>query len=431
MNNFQLILSKVEETLNLFSDWNSLSEFVSDFHNIWLKLGNFVQQKLVQAQIDKKEESYSTPRTKRKKRYYTPLGEMVVKRRVYGTSDGLKVKVDEELGLPKDKWLPMVLELACALGVSSEFPNSHRLFQRWTALDLTEKTLANQVEQTGNQLQTQEFNGSKKSESIAEFESKNARLEQQSLLYVGVDGVMTPLNQKQGYKEAKVGVIFWSKDHQKVKGQRGKIRHREYIATLKSRNEFRNRVSQLYNQVAEQKMTQTIVIGDGAHWIWEMAREQFPGSIEILDFFHLSEYVWKVAKLAYPKNEQKQKDWVSIQQNLLKQSQWKTVIQNAMKLTRKKLDLIKAIADLERYLTNNQSRIDYRSYLKAGLMIGSGVVESSNRRVVTQRLKQAGMHWSKTGAEGVMALRAAYLSNSNRWLDFWSPESTIFKNKLA
>ena len=42
---------------------------------------------------------------------------------------------------------------------------------------------------------------------------------------------MTPLNQKQGYKEAKVGVVFWSKDHQKIKGKRGKIRQREYIAT--------------------------------------------------------------------------------------------------------------------------------------------------------------------------------------------------------
>ena len=74
-----------------------------------------------------------------------------------------------------------------------------------------------------------------------------------------------------------------------------------------------------------------------------------------------------------------------------------------------------SITNLERYLSNNQSRIDYQTYLKAGLMIGSGVVESSNRRVVTQRLKQAGMHWSARGAEGVMALRSAYLSNSNRW----------------
>ena len=117
---------------------------------------------------------------------------------------------------------------------------------------------------------------------------------------------MTPLNQKQGYKEAKVGVVFWSKDHQKVKGQRGKIRCREYIATLKSRNEFRNRVCQLYNQVTAQNPSKTVVIGDGAHWIWQMAQEQFPGAVEILDFFHLSEYVWKVAKVADPKNEQKQ-----------------------------------------------------------------------------------------------------------------------------
>lgn len=51
---------------------------------------------------------------------------------------------------------------------------------------------------------------------------------------------MTPLNQKQGYKEAKVGVIFWSKDHQKVEGKKGFIRQREYVATLKSRAEFRN-----------------------------------------------------------------------------------------------------------------------------------------------------------------------------------------------
>ena len=56
-------------------------------------------------------------------------------------------------------------------------------------------------------------------------------------------------------------------------------------------------------------------------------------------------------------------------------------------------------------------------------MIGSGVVESSNRRVVTQRLKQAGMHWSFFGAEGVMALRAAYLSSSERWSNFWSSKS--------
>ena len=134
MKNLQSILSQIEETLHSLSDWNNLEQFVSKFHSSWLKLGNIVQQQLVQARIEEKENQYQSPRTKREKRYYTPLGEMVVRRRGYVTSDGIKVKVDEELGLPKDKWLPMVLELACALGLSSEFPNSHRLFPRWTCL---------------------------------------------------------------------------------------------------------------------------------------------------------------------------------------------------------------------------------------------------------------------------------------------------------
>ena len=180
------------------------------------------------------------------------------------------------------------------------------------------------MEKTGNQLQTQEFDLTKKSEAKRQFELKSKSEENPDLLYVGVDGVMTPLNQKQGYKEAKVGVIFWSKDHKKVSGKRGVIRQREYVATLKSRVEFRKRVAQLYKQVAGSQATNTVVIGDGAHWIWSMGKEQFPGSIEILDFFHLSEYVWKVAKAAYPHKEQQQKDWVKTQQQLLKKSQWKT-----------------------------------------------------------------------------------------------------------
>ncbi len=108
MNNFQLILSQINETLNSLPDWNNLSDFVREFHDIWLKLGNFVQQQLVQARIEEKERLYSTPRTIWSKRYYTPLGEITIKRRVYQTSEGLKVKVDRELGLPKDKWLPTV-----------------------------------------------------------------------------------------------------------------------------------------------------------------------------------------------------------------------------------------------------------------------------------------------------------------------------------
>jgi hypothetical protein len=52
-------------------------------------------------------------------------------------------------------------------------------------------------------------------------------------------------------------------------------------------------------------------------------------------------------------------------------------------------------------------------------MIGSGVIESSNKKVVGQRLKQSGMFWSKEGANSVMTLRACLLSSSKNWENFW------------
>ncbi len=423
--NCHAIGEQVAQTLSTLPEWKNLEEFVSSFQASWLKLGQALQQQLVQEKIEEIETQYQGARTKRKKRYYTLLGEMVLKRRVYPEEDGYQVKVDLELGLPKEKWLPPVLELACALGVSSEFPNAHKLFQQWTGIELTEKTLAIRVEATGNQLLLVEESRLPEQDKESEADSLTLDIERKERIYVGVDGVMTPLNQKQGYKEAKVGVIFWEKHHQKSQGQRGMIRQREYLATLNSRGEFRKKVSQLHEQVVGQQKPETIVIGDGAHWIWEMAQEQFPGSVEILDFFHLSEYVWAVAKEAYPKQEPLQKDWVKQQQQFLKKSQWQQVVKSCSQFRSKRKDLQLAITNLERYLTNNQSRIDYQRYLSSGLMIGSGVVESSNRRVVTQRLKQAGMHWSIAGAEGVMALRAAYLSSSNRWSNIWSSRSKL------
>ncbi|WP_299484605.1 hypothetical protein [Acaryochloris sp. IP29b_bin.137] len=59
-----------------------------------------------------------------------------------------------------------------------------------------------------------------------------------------------------------------------------------------------------------------------------MAALLFPNAIQILDFFHFSEYLWNVARQAF-EDEQKQKGWVDTQQGILKQLQWHSVIQAA------------------------------------------------------------------------------------------------------
>ena len=49
------------------------------------------------------------------------------------------------------------------------------------------------------------------------------------------------------------------------------------------------------------------------------------------------------------------------------------------------------------YFRNHQHRMDYPRYIANGWQIGSGPVESGCKRLVTQRLKGAGMRWKERG----------------------------------
>ena len=41
-----------------------------------------------------------------------------------------------------------------------------------------------------------------------------------------------------------------------------------------------------------------VILGDGAEWIWRLVDEHFPHAVQILDWFHASEYLMPVAKAA-------------------------------------------------------------------------------------------------------------------------------------
>jgi len=99
--------------------------------------------------------------------------------------------------------------------------------------------------------------------------------------------------------------------------------------------------------------------GDGAPWLWLMASLLFPDAIQILDFFHVSEYLWEVARAAFAAQPERQKAWVETQQAALKLSQWPAVVKAAQRLPPTADDLTQTVERLASYLTNNQRRIDY------------------------------------------------------------------------
>lgn len=422
--NLDSLISEQLSKLKLFSHSPQAAEAsVNEFVEAWRDLGCAILQQQLQAQLEAAEAEHSGARQRRSKRYHTPLGTVELTRRVYGSPSG-ECHGEKALGLPTDGWFSAVKELGCALGVGSEFSNANRLLERWSGVKLSERTLANHVEAAGTELITQAATNEAEAvcPGVSSVSAAAAPPPKRPVFYIGADGIHTPMRGG-GTCEAKVGVMFWQQDHWRLCPTRSIVKRREYVATLAGVDAFREQLNRCYTQTVQQHPHQVVFLGDGAAWIWLMAALLFPDAIQILDFFHVSEYLWEVARNAFPNDADQQRSWVETQQETLKQSQWRSVVEAAQRLPPTTAALTDSIERLVSYLSHNQNRIDYRSYCEQGLMIGSGVVESSNRRIVTVRLKQSGMFWSKLGAEAVMNLRACYLSSSKRWQDFWRESS--------
>lgn len=62
--------------------------------------------------------------------------------------------------------------------------------------------------------------------------------------------------------------------------------------------------------------------------------------------------------------------------------------------------------------------MNYADYREAGWQIGTGMIESTGKQLVCQRLKGPGMHWTEIGALAVTALRATDLNG--QWHPFWN-----------
>lgn len=154
-------------------------------------------------------------------------------------------------------------------------------------------------------------------------------------------------------------------------------------------------------------------VADGAHWIWQLVWMCFAPCYEILDWWHATQRLWTIANAAFDRQAQAT-CWVEQQKQLLAHSHLRHIFANVRLLYPRASPVPEAVRQAIAYLYRNRRRMRYAEFRQAGLPIGSGAVESACKVVVQARLKQAGMRWSRNGAQAMLALRCALLSD--RWL---------------
>jgi hypothetical protein len=133
------------------------------------------------------------------------------------------------------------------------------------------------------------------------------------VLMIGIDGAHAPTHQEPSPKNAKRRKGEWKE----VKGFRTyllddkKINHIISWHQIKNDKELANDLLKIKESgiIPEDKI-RICVIGDGAPWIWNQAKELYLDAKRILDYYHCSEYLNDLANAQYCKNSQQAREWV-------------------------------------------------------------------------------------------------------------------------
>jgi hypothetical protein len=70
----------------------------------------------------------------------------------------------------------------------------------------------------------------------------------------------------------------------------------------------------------------------------------------------------------------------------------------------------KTLLQVADYFHRNADRMRYDEYLAQGLPIATGSVEGACKNLIKDRMERSGMRWTRSMAEAIVKLRAAYLS---------------------
>ena len=352
-----------------------------------------------------------TARGRDPKEYQTPYGPVAVERYVYQSSRGGRI------------YCPLEHQARIVRGATPLFASqlSHKYAQ------LNVRAVQSDLEQNhGRTIATSYI------QNVAEWVGTIAMAKEEDWEYamptletpiatvaVSLDGAMIPMADSAGWREAMAGTLSF------YDGE-GERPHTIYLAAAPEygKQEFLQRMEREILR-AKQHFPVALYLGiaDGAASNWRFLEQHTDR--QLIDFFHATEYVGKIAQATYPQRQaaSKRSQWQHEHCGTLKHdpTALDLLIGEAARLSQRPT-LSQAVRDdvlsAWTYFTNHRHQMDYPGFIAAGLPIGSGVTEAACKTLVKQRLCASGMRWKNTGAKIVLSLRAL-AHTTGRWAQFW------------
>jgi hypothetical protein len=341
---------------------------------------------------------------------------------------------DVELDIDKTDFSPGVRRMLAAVGGVAPFAQGRDQIKLLAGLEVTAKTVERTAESIGKDI---EIRQQKDIQSAKQLRLPAVAGPPIPCLYIQMDGTQvfvvktetegrasrTP-GQPARTRECKLGAVFTQTT---VDDRSRPLRDDDsttYVGAIETAEEFGLRIyTEAWNRGWD-RATIRVVMGDGSHWIWNLADQHFPGAIQIVDLYHAREHLWGLARQLHPADAAAQKRWLMRKLDWLENGKIEKLTTALRKLadSEQNSELGRAIRMEAEYFDSNRDRMRYPEFRKQNLFVGSGVIEAGCKTVIGSRLKQSGMFWTVRGANAIIVLRCCLLNGDLE--DFWAARRT-------
>ena len=364
----------------------------------------------------------------RDKRLVTVLSPVTVNRAYYhcGACGQGQIPKDEALDIAGTSFSPGVRRMMGRVGGKEAFEEGRRDLEELAGVVVKTKAVERVSEEIGRQVEA-----AQQQERQAALSGKLESLQAApATLYIAIDGTGVPAvpRETQGRqgkdetgraktREAKLGCVFTQTGVDEEGWPERDEQSTTYVGAIERSEECGPRIYAEAVRRGLQRAGRTVVLGDGAPWIWNIANEHFSGAIQIVDLYHAREHLSELGKTLYGSTSTTAKDWAAGRIEQLDAGNLEAVLTALKWLRPRNASVKKQVHNTVHYFQTNAERMRYQKFRGMSLFVGSGVVEAGCKTVIGHRLKQSGMRWTVRGANAIIALRCNQLSR--RWEEFW------------
>lgn len=374
---------------------------------------------------------------------WSVFGKVVYKRAYYAGCDCQKghAPVDKQYGIEAGKVTAGLAHLIALSGIKASYDEGRKWLKEYLLFEVSENTVRSETQKMG-ELQR------RADQDLVQAMQDEKRLQQRErsqsaapdILYGSIDAAKVRIEprdpkdkmlaNRETWRDLKAGCWYEGEvvpvrqqsTRQQEKGQRENVvlraTQQKYFCDIAEAQEFGKLLWATACEAGADRARQLVFICDGAVWIWNLIAQYFSNAIQIVDWYHAADRLKRIAEEAFLNLEERHTWLKQVTEDL-----WQGRVERVLEACRPLAKKSKWAQQSLTYYANNIERMRYDQFRAANLLIGSGVIESGCKQIVTQRLKLPGAQWHLDGALLTAKARTAWMSGE--WHQLISARSLL------